>query len=812
VHRASGGRRLPAAATFGLLLLTGCGTAGSALAHPVAGSPAAAGVATGGAGAQGAAAVDTGTAGAQADALHASSTGHVQKDPSVDGWGGHGIDPANPAGCDPIDPAQCMLPYPNDWFTKPDASSATGRRLDLTVAAMPRNAEGKPIEPQEWNRSDGFSAGAQILTVVPGMTSNSDLAPSGLPPVTDLSLNDSLTDPGVILLDTQTMQRVPVWVEVDQYTQETGPQTGTPAGGSVQQDLMIHPAANLSDGHHYVVALRHLVTDSGSTAQPSAAFSSYRDGTATQGDPRTQHMEHIFQVLQHAGWKRHQLYLAWDFTTASTLNVTGRLLHIRDDAFHQLGDDTLTDGVAQGSAPAFTVDSTTDFAASENSKVARRITGHFTVPCYIAPTCDPPQKCDAVSQGIVDDCPTPGQFLLDPTNPDALPQQVANQTYQANYICNVGRSDAYANQQPLRAVEYGHGLFGGADEVNSDPQVTMAQRFGMMYCATDWFGMATADVPNAIAALNDLSRFPWLTDRVQQGELDFLFLARLMVHPQGFSGNAAFQYPDGTPMIDQRQAYYDGNSQGGIFGGTVCAVSVDVRRCVLGVPGMDYSILLPRSSDYVATQPVAQVDPTGIPNDPTGAVGYSNIFDTAYPDQAQRILVLDLIQTLWDRSDPDGYAAHMHSGLPDTPSHNILLQVAYGDHQVANITAEDEARTIGAAGVYPPLVTQRYGPYHDVFWNIPAISSFPYDGSAITLFDTGPVGADSACGQDGTDWPPTDDTPNRSGEDPHEAPRRAPWGQVQKNAFLSAGGVVTNPQPGGAPYFAWCWDGVSGLS
>src|SRR5213080_471190 len=95
----------------------------------------------------------------------------------------------NPQGCDPIDPAQCMLPYPNDWFTKPDSTSATGRRLNLNVLAMPRNVEGKPIEPQEWNRSDGFSAGAQILTVVPGMTKNSDLAPSGLPSVTNLAAN-----------------------------------------------------------------------------------------------------------------------------------------------------------------------------------------------------------------------------------------------------------------------------------------------------------------------------------------------------------------------------------------------------------------------------------------------------------------------------------------------------------------------------------------------------------------------------------------------------------------------------------------------
>src|SRR5207248_8769904 len=173
----------------------------------------------------------------------------------------------NPQGCDPIDPAQCMLPYPNDWFTQPDPTSRTGRRLNLNVLAMPRNAHGKPIEPQEWNRSDGFSAGAQILTVVPGMTSNADLVPSGLPPVTDLAMN-SKPNLGVILLDATTGRQWPVWVEVDQYTQEAGP---FPAGtvGQVQQDLMIHPATNLIDGHRYIVALRHLVTDDGSIATAS---------------------------------------------------------------------------------------------------------------------------------------------------------------------------------------------------------------------------------------------------------------------------------------------------------------------------------------------------------------------------------------------------------------------------------------------------------------------------------------------------------------------------------------------------------------
>jgi hypothetical protein len=540
-------------------------------------------------------------------------------------------------------------------------------------------------------------------------------------------------------------------------------------------------------------------------------------------------MNWIFSDLAEAGWNKQDLYLAWDFTTASTQNVTGRLLAIRDDAFAQLGErpqDQAKGAITPGSkAPAFQVDSVTNFTPDQNANLARRITGTFTVPCYIAPTCSPPPKCDQLSSSSpFDDCPSPGQFALDPTNPDAVPQQVPGQTYQANFICNVGRT-GFENHQLLRPVEYGHGLFGSASEVNSDPQQQMANRFAMMYCATNWFGFANADIPNALIAISDLSRFPILIDRTQQGELDFLYLARLMIHPQGFGSDPAFQYSDRSSFIDTSGVYYDGNSQGGINGGTVCAVSVDVKRCTLGVTGMDYSILLPRSSDYVATQPLTSFDPTTFdPTDPTAQVGFSNVLDTFYPDQSQRMLIFDLIQTLWDRADPNGYATHMTASaagglLEHTPDHHVLLQIAWGDHQVANITAEDEARTIGAAAIEPALQSDRLSGSNDPggaysydptspFWGLPAITSFPYDGSAIVLFDSGPVGTQPY----GTDPPPPSDVPNRSGEDPHESPRRACAAQQQKSDFLSVGGLVTEPlQPDGPappPYFAGSWQGV----
>src|SRR4029450_4888010 len=70
--------------------------------------------------------------------------------PAQDGRGA-----ATAARCDPIDPARCLLPWPNDHFTVRDARSATGRRLALTRAMMPRRVGGATIEPGESHRLGG---------------------------------------------------------------------------------------------------------------------------------------------------------------------------------------------------------------------------------------------------------------------------------------------------------------------------------------------------------------------------------------------------------------------------------------------------------------------------------------------------------------------------------------------------------------------------------------------------------------------------------------------------------------------------------
>src|SRR3954471_12713633 len=71
-------------------------------------------------------------------------------------------------GCDRLDDAACMLPFPNDSFTTPSASPS-GRRLHFTRSMMPRNRQGRPIDPAPFKTFDGFSPGSVILAKVPGL-------------------------------------------------------------------------------------------------------------------------------------------------------------------------------------------------------------------------------------------------------------------------------------------------------------------------------------------------------------------------------------------------------------------------------------------------------------------------------------------------------------------------------------------------------------------------------------------------------------------------------------------------------------------
>ncbi len=710
--------------------------------------------------------------------------------------------------CDIIDPAVCLQPFPNDYFTVPDPSTVTGRRVNLNLLSMPANKAGKPIDPSDINRNDGFSPGAPIVTRVPGMDTPRAFAATGAVPITDLARTYAPDQP-VVVLNTRTLQRQLIWAEIDSNPSH-------PA----DVNLIIHPAVNLSENTRYIVALRGMRDASGHLLPAGHAFRLYRDRVITanpQVEARRAHFESLFSTLAQAGINRDNLYLAWDFTVASERSLSERQLAIRNDAYRQLGDTTLTDLKVQGHAPSFQVTTVTDFTAAQNADIARQVQGTYTVPCYLN----------------LPGCPTGSRFSYPIGSTTGPPTWIPGNTMTARFTCNIPRIAMQGGG--ARPSLYGHGLFGSRAEVSQQQLEDMGQEHNFVFCATDWVGMActdlppsdpqsaqallaefartghvppapNCDVPTAIADETDLSNFPTLVDRVDQAFVNFMYLGRLLIHPQGFGADLAFQDAAGHSVIDTSHLYYDGNSQGGIFGGSLIALEPDLTRGVIGVPGMNYSLLLQRSSDFGTGQA-----PSPNPTDPGSVVPqYAYPLYQSYPNQLERQLILSLMQQMWDHSDPDGLAAHMTSNpLPHTPAHVVLMQGGLGDHQVSQFAAEAEARTIGASIHLPWADPGRDASVGGQPYGLPAMTTSPFSGSAYVLWDIGPVRTapcppgDSPCG---TPPPPTTNTPPSVGEDPHEWPRRSPLARVQKSDFLQPNGAVVNVC-GNRPCYAGAWTG-----
>jgi hypothetical protein len=327
-------------------------------------------------------------------------------------------------------------------------------------------------------------------------------------------------------------------------------------------------------------------------------------------------------------------------------------------------------------------------------------------------------------------------------------------------------------------------LFGSAGEVNGGKLYDLAQ-YGLMFCATDWAGMAFDDIPNALSINVDIGRFSTLADRVQQGMLNFLYLGRAMIHADGFCASAAFQV-NGSCVINRSELFYNGGSQGGIIGGALAAVAPDYTAAHLGVPGMNYSVLLQRSSDFDT---------------------FADVMYRAYPNELERQLTLAMIQTLWDRAEANGYAHHVtRDPLPNTPLHRVLMTPAFGDHQVTNWATEVMARTYGVSMRRPAVDPGRHPAGDHAYWGIPAIGTYPFSGSAMVIGEIGPLRQEGGRTK-GTTPPPVENNANRAGVDPHGPDwSEPPQGKLAIGTWLQPGGYLPSVC-GIAPCYLDGWTG-----
>ena len=387
--------------------------------------------------------------------------------------------------CTPFAKQPCLLPYPNNLFTKPDKKSDTGVRVDMPQGAMPTGSGG-PISVAPYDRADGFDPGSAIIAKVPGLDNPQAFAKTNPVQLSNLARYKRKNAP-IVVIDADTGKRALIWSELDSTASDPASTT-----------LLIHPGKLLTEGDRYIVAMRNLKNSSGKTLKAPRWFALLRDGKKLPKAERSQagRYKSIFKTLKTAKIGRKSLYEAWDFTVESEKSLTGPMVAIRNDAFKKLGDSNLADGKVKGHAPPFTVSSVTP---NPYPGIQKEIVGSYQVPCYLTTT----------------NCAQGGAFNYSSNKPDAVPVQKPGNFATAAFDCIVP-STASASA-PARASLYGHGLFGDMGEAHAGNVRAMASEHNFMFCATEWWGLAGDDsgLPGTendplydIGVLQDLTKFP----------------------------------------------------------------------------------------------------------------------------------------------------------------------------------------------------------------------------------------------------------------------------------------------------------------
>ena len=288
----------------------------------------------------------------------------------------------------------------------------------------------------------------------------------------------------------------------------------------------------------------------------------------------------------------------------------------------------------------------------------------------------------------------------------------------------------------------------------------------------------------------------------------------------------------GDPVIDTDELFYDGNSQGGILGGSLAAVAPDFERG--GARRARHELLDPAAPqrrlralrrgpvrrgdrgeaedaicDQAADIPQADLSAAvvalcvagvGTLPDDTPLGLYDN-----YPNELERPLILSLMQMLWDRGEANGYAHHMTTDpLREHPAARgpapRRLRRPPGRERHRRGRGADDRRLGLPAGARPgpPLGGRRLETRSSAS---PRSASFPFTRLGARLLGRRPARlrrpGRRRHGPDGTATPPNGNIPPRPddgfGADPHSYPRNDVKARAQKAAFLSPAGTVRNP-------------------
>ncbi|MGH7286794.1 MAG: hypothetical protein ACREI8_02095, partial [Myxococcota bacterium] len=661
----------------------------------------------------------------------------------------------NPDQCEVLNNASCLLPFPSSRFLE-RAHTRTGyrvaygpdalpvyNRLELPLLIPPVILETKRADPTPYLQNDGFSPTVQVLMNFPQGVNPVLSDAARLDPTTRSYGTRSLGESSpTLLIDWRSGRRVNHWIENDARVRNPS-----------RRITFLRPGEALLPGHRYVVAVRDLVDESGAAVEAEPVFAAIRDRRPSDipaVEATRRRLEPLLRRLAAQGVAREELILVFDFVVSSDHSLTHEMLSMRDQGFAWLAEQ-VTAGVQ-----TFTVDEVRPVNEScdpAGKAVWREVRGTFQVPLFL--TSDPFESAQ-----------TPG-FL----QRDARGRPVWHTLTAAPYGIAIPCS-ALSESKP--ALLLGHGLFGNGPGVVT--QLTQAEGLeGLDFVAggTNWSGLSSPDGPELdefiVRVIADVDQFEALPDRLRQGQLNTLLLARML--KQGiFHMDPAFRV-DGRGVIDvEAPAYYFGASLGGIMGTMFAALTPDVEKLNVDVPAINFSLLLQRATPFIEFQLLVSF----VNSDPTGqAIGFG------------------LNHELWVRGEPAGYANHVTGNvlrpLRGSIPKKMLVTVALFDQQVSNLGSQLLGRTLRVP-VLEGSVLRGLAGMTD--------STGPQD-SAYVVYDTG--GFDVSNPQHAPFIPPlVNRPPARNPCDPH--PRRGliPASVSQLIGFLTPDGKIEN----------FCADGV----
>ncbi len=398
----------------------------------------------------------------------------------------------------------------------------------------------------------------------------------------------------------------------------------------------------LEHNTQYAVAFRGLMNYDGIQVEPFISFKALRDGVLTDSNQIEESRpgyESMFSALSEVGFERSSLQSAWWFHTASTESLTDNLISMRDDASQRLGDAGLGCNVTS-----------VDENYGDDNSTLRRISGTITTPHYLESTYPP----TAMTR---DDVGNPKFNFMN----------------EVIFTLTIPMSSA-ENSQPAPLVVLGHGFLGDGEGMVSGFR-GWANQSGVATIGTDFKGWSSdGDFDAVTFGLMNVNYLQHQSERLQQSVINHLAMIRTI---KGVCSDLPEFYHNGTNLVDTSDVDYMGVSLGGIRGPSMLSLIPEMDRGVLWVAGSSFSFIAERSTQY--TQ-------------------FEGLFSSslAYESTMDRSILIALMQSMWDTTEPETYLPFRDGGLEgELHPYEILYLVSINDAQVTTLSADRASRTSG---------------------------------------------------------------------------------------------------------------------